>query len=185
MLEWQFSAKKMTKNKKPSNEELAIICKVAKRLAPKYVFGFYEVEDIEQEAIIFGLSAMSDFDGRRPLENFMSVCIGNALKNFKRKNYVRLGERQINSEAKKNLIEPIPIHLVRDEEELSSTAENGVTIDDVYTKDVFTLIDRCLPYELRSDYLRLKHGLKIPKCRREKVEQSILEILEQNHHECP
>ena len=65
------------------------IMKVAKRLAPKYVFATYEVEDIEQEAFLIGIAGLAKYDKSRPLENFMYIHINNRLKTFKRDNYYR------------------------------------------------------------------------------------------------
>jgi DNA-directed RNA polymerase specialized sigma24 family protein len=49
----------------------ATIMKIAKRLAPKYVFSGYDVEDIEQEAFLIGIAGLDKYDTSRPLENFM------------------------------------------------------------------------------------------------------------------
>ena len=96
------------------NEEEAIniILKIAKRLAPKYVFATYEIEDIEQEAFLIGVAGLEKYDQSRPLENFMYTHINNRLKTFKRDNYYRLdygSAAQKIQDRKKSLLEPIDI----------------------------------------------------------------------------
>ena len=93
-------------------EALRVIMKVAKRLAPKYVFATYEVEDIEQEAFLIGIAGLEKYDQNRPLENFMYTHINNRLKTFKRDNYYRLDygtAAQKIQDRKKSLLEPIHI----------------------------------------------------------------------------
>ena len=41
---------------------MEIIDKVINRTAPKYTFGFYEVDDIKQESFIICLDAMKNYD---------------------------------------------------------------------------------------------------------------------------
>ena len=80
----------------PSNmseeEVVSTINKVASRLAHKFTFAFYELEDIKQEAFIIAMEAMNRYDEKKPLENFLFVHVANRLKNFKRDNYFRQDE---------------------------------------------------------------------------------------------
>lgn len=170
--------------KQIDDQSLSVIRRIAKRLAPKYTFGFYEVADLEQEAIIFGMKSLEKYDQSLPLENFMVVCMGNALKNFKRKHYVRLGADESKYAAKKNLAEPLSLESVdeRDESSMWNLSDN---LDSLHIKDIFLLIDQHLPRELRADYLRMKHGTSIPKARREKVEEALLELLEEHGYDRP
>jgi len=62
------------------------ITKVADRQAAKFRFGYYEVEDMRQEAFIIAMDALDRYDEKRPLENFLAVHVNNRLKNFKRDN---------------------------------------------------------------------------------------------------
>ena len=89
-----------------------VITKVAKRLAPKYVFAGYDVEDIEQEAFLIGVAGLAKYDPSRPLENFMYTHINNRLKTFKRDNFYRMdygSSAQKIQDRKKNLLEPVSI----------------------------------------------------------------------------
>ena len=69
---------------------VGVITKIARRLAPKFTFASYDVEDIEQEAFLIGIAGLEKYDPTRPLENFMYTHISNRLKTFKRDNYYRL-----------------------------------------------------------------------------------------------
>jgi DNA-directed RNA polymerase specialized sigma24 family protein len=69
-------------------EVLEKIHLVVNRIAPKYTFHGYDVEDIKQEAFIICMDALNRYDQKRPLENFLSVNLSNRLKNFVRDNYV-------------------------------------------------------------------------------------------------
>jgi hypothetical protein len=55
-----------------NEEHLKVLLKVAKKLSKK-PFSYYTEEDLEQEALIIGLSIYKKWDGVRPLENFLSV----------------------------------------------------------------------------------------------------------------
>ncbi len=56
------------------------------RIAPKYTFHGYDVDDIKQEAFLICVDALDRYDPSRPLENFLSVNLSNRLKNFVRDN---------------------------------------------------------------------------------------------------
>lgn len=153
-------------------QKLEIITRVAKRLAPKYVFGYYGQEDIEQEAVLMGYDALTRWDGIRPLENFIYTHINNRLKTFKRDNYYRLnaGSAEPIQQAKKNIMDPISIDKVNPVKEL---------VDDQF-KEARTYIDDFLPVCLRKDYLRMCAGVKISKPVKARVLAEIKTILEQS-----
>lgn len=148
-----------------------VITKIAKRLAPKYVFSGYEVEDIEQEAFLIGVKGLEKYDPSRPLENFMYTHINNRLKTFKRDNYYRMdygSPAQKIQDRKKCLLEPVSldaIYLIFQPDE---------TINDAYIKETLELIDRKLPSHLRRDYLKLQANAPLPKNRK----AQIIEIIE-------
>ncbi len=162
-----------------SSEALGTIQKVAKRLAPRYKFGYHEAEDIYQYAVIYGIEALSSYDDKRPLENYLAVVVGNKLKSFKRDNYERQDAVSKHCESKKNLMEPIPIDNVDDELEPSMSVAcdtHGRVVD----SEMFKVIDDNIPAELRSDYLKIKHGEKILKSRKKLIEAAVIDILERN-----
>lgn len=165
-----------------NNEMLEVIQRIAKRLAPRYKFGYHDVEDIYQQAIIFGLEALASYDSKRPLENYLSVVVANKLKTFKRDNYIRLNASSKHCESKKNLMEPLSINNVDDEQE-SGMKIGDYVVTSIVDAEMFKIIDNNIPAELRTDYLKLKHGQKILKSRKKLIEDSVIEILERYGYE--
>ena len=81
-----------------SQDEIAtILIRVARKLAPKFKFGYHSVEDMQQQAHIEALKAIPKFDLAKAkstdrliaLENFLYSHVHNRLFNFKRDNYMR------------------------------------------------------------------------------------------------
>jgi len=160
-------------------EVVETILKISKKLAHKYTFASYEVEDIEQEAFLIGIAGLSKYDQERPLENFMYVHINNRLKTFKRDNYYRLehGAAEKIQKSKKDILEPLDIH------ELYHIATGDSISEDAELSEVLERIDEELPSSMRSDYLKLKNNATLPKSRKAKVVSFIQDILERNEHE--
>lgn len=157
-----------------TEEDYKVIIKIAKKLAPRYVFGSYERADIEQEAIIMGLDGLSRYDRARPLENFLFTHINNRLKNFKRDNYYRVttGNAEKVQQAKKNLLEASvaidPIVYVEHD------------IDHVLdTKEIIDKINNNLPAKYRQDYLRMCANVRISKKRKDELISVIKSIVNQ------
>ena len=171
-------------------EVLDVIDKVANRYANKYKFGFYDSEDIKQEAFIIALEGLEKYDNKRPLENFLAVHVKNRLNNLKRDKYYRqappsTGESEVDirreerNNSKKHLMYPLDIHNVRDEQEKNMKLDDSF-IEDVSTQELFTLIDDELSPSMRGDYLRIKYGVYVSKPRREKLCSEIKKIIEEN-----
>jgi Sigma-70 region 2 len=70
---------------------LAAIEKVVSSLAAKFRFGYYEIDDMRQEARAKAIQLINEkkYDTSRPLENFLYTHVRNRLLNFKRDNYKR------------------------------------------------------------------------------------------------
>lgn len=174
---------------------------VAQRLAHKFRFGFFEKEDIEQQAAIICIEALEKWDGKRPLENFLWTCTSNRLKNFKRDEYERLDRPclkcplydktklkegkectkyenkddcelfvgwQKRNEIKKNLVNSLGGGVT---ENLNEFHEDDQLAMD--RKGIIDLIDKHLPIELREDYVKFTHGIRLHKIK----EQVILEVI--------
>jgi len=176
--------------------------KVAKRLAPKFVFGYHSVRDIQQEAIVLAIEAMERYDGIRPLENFLSVCVHNGLINYKRDNYERLvtpclkcdyfsKECQLYEDihecdayrawllrntAKKNLMSPICFHTVNDEHESNMSFEQDA-LNHMDQREVMELIDKHLSPKLRRLYIKFLNNVRISKQDQFKLTEAIKTIL--------
>jgi len=147
-----------------------VITKVAKRLAPKYVFAGYDVEDIEQEAFLIGVAGLAKYEPSRPLENFMYTHINNRLKTFKRDNFYRMdygSSAQKIQDRKKNLLEPVSIDC------LYGVCVSDQTLGEAYIREMLELIDRKLPSNLRRDYLKLQSNSPLPKGRKAKIVEVI------------
>lgn len=68
---------------------LAIIDNVADRLALKFKFGYYTIDDMKQEARMSAWMALDKYDNVRPLENFLWTAAHNGLYNLKRDKFER------------------------------------------------------------------------------------------------
>lgn len=152
------------------------ILKVAERMAHKYSFSFFTPEDIVQEAWIIANEALDEYDGVRPLENFLAVHLSNRLKNFVRDN------GYIHNDKKQKLLNPIDLSGVNPNNEpnmcVRFAPENNLDIE-----HVLSLIDLHLPIHLRMDYIRMKCGVSVPKFKKKKVQTAILKILEEHGYE--
>jgi len=190
-------------------EVVAIITKISKRLAQKFTFGYYDRDDIAQEAFIIGMQGLEKYDSTRPLENFLWVHIRNRLKNYKRNEYERLDSPCVNctysdgdicdehddimscksyrnwfyrNQSKKNLMNPIGLSNVDDvQEQYMRTCEIA---DDIAShSELKQMIDDNLPTELRADYLRMLTSIYVPKNKRERVQQAVRDILEKYNYD--
>jgi DNA-directed RNA polymerase specialized sigma24 family protein len=173
---------------------IELIQGISRMLAPKYTFGYFTQEDIEQEAFILGMECLPNYNSKYSLSTFLYHHINNRLKNFKRDNYSRpikcpycgpnetceyCETKLLAIQQKKNLMEPIDIDNVRLDNEEHMSYSYYIS-DELDIKAFKSLIDECLPLELREDYLRIHDGVLIPKQKRERVEREIMSILEQH-----
>lgn len=191
-------------------EVLEIIDNVVNRLGALTRYGYHDIEDIKQDGRLEAWKGLAKHDGVRPLENFLYIHVKNRLLNNKRKHYERLDKpcarcplnayikkgdictafdfkeecsaysKWLNrNTAKKNIMNTIHIGNVEDEKEGNMRTEEDpakkIDMDEFYE-----LIDKNLPVLLRSDFVKIKRGIKVPKCRRDKVYESIKQILEEN-----
>lgn len=156
---------KIPKNMK-EEEVINVIENVINKIAPKYTFKDYDLDDIKQESFIICIDALNRYDGKRPLENFLSVHLSNRLKNFIRDNhYVKdnIHKKKIKS----------PQYIVDD---------NYINTDydlesEIINKEIFDKIDEELPANLREDYLKILNNISITKQRKEKLFDTIKRIL--------
>ena len=180
-------------------EVLKTIDTLATRFAHKFKFGFYDIDDIRQEIYIMGLDALSRYDGRVPLENFLAVHIKNRLKSLKRDKYMREGyictycnnespdcqhcnKRMLKNNAKKYLIEPLDIDGISDESEPNMWRDSETTLDVIIQEYVY-LIDKYLNMSYRMDYIKMRNGTYVSKQRREEIEAVINNIISEHQNE--
>lgn len=146
------------------------ISAVVNRIAPKYTFQGYEVEDIKQEAFLICMDALDRYDQKRPLENFLSVHLSNRLKNFIRDNYY---VKDVD-ESKKKILRagsisdnPNIVELVND-------------LDTIEIDELKKLIDKYLDPSYRADYLKILNNIYVNKKRRELITSEIITILKEH-----
>ena len=149
------------------------ITKVCDRIAPKYTFYGYTIDDIKQESFMICMDALKRYDQNRPLENFLSVNLSNRLKNFVRDNHFISTD---NNERVK-IVQPAQL----DYENNIVDGSNSFTMsyDDIELKDISRLINEYIPAFMRMDYLRMINDVYITKQRKEEIIGTILEILEE------
>tara|TARA_B100001559_G_scaffold306966_1_gene298672 strand:+ start:762 stop:1250 length:489 start_codon:yes stop_codon:yes gene_type:complete len=141
---------------------------VINRIAPKYTFNGYEVDDIKQESFLICLDALNRYDQKRPLENFLSVNLSNRLKNFIRDNNFTKSD-----EEKRKVLVPNQLsnEYAIEDTKYSLSLENS---------EIINIIDKELPIEYRSDYLKIMNDVHVSKKRKDEIVSIIQEILEGN-----
>lgn len=185
---------------------LSVINNISGKLAKKFQFAYYTEEDIRQEIVYAAIKGLEDYDNVRPLENFLYVHVRNRLLNLKRDKFKRPGKPCIKcpyykslgdtctlfedkvdcelydswinrNEAKKNVVLPIDISIINDENEQNTKFYENID-DDLHCREITDIIDKELSVSLREDYLKMRCNVKIPKLRRQKVQEAILEIMQ-------
>ena len=195
-----------------SEEELLkIISGVVNRLAYKFKFGYHDVDDIKQQGTLYALQCLKNYDGQRPLENFIWTHVRNRLFNYKRDNFERpekpclecpegsyhkdgvkcLKYENINQcmwycswKRRNNSKKNLmkPIEL----SSVSDETENSMKIEDnvcdiLSHYEIFTIIDNNIPAGLRKDWLLVYNNESVPKYRRLKLQIAIQKILEEHN----
>jgi len=170
-------------------EQTQILIDLVKKIAPRYAFGIYGVEEIKQEAMIYGIQGIVDYDGNRPLENFLYSHIKNRLLNLKRDKFKRVetpctlcnakfkqGDssgghdgkycKKFQNWIKRNISKQslaAPINQV-----VEFSYECNID-DEIDRKDLFRLIDFNIPLNLREPYLKMRVGDKVTPTQRKLV----------------
>ena len=169
------------------SEVVEVVNRICDRYAYKFKFGYFEPDDIRQEAFIIAIDALERYDESRPLENFLAVHVKNRLNNFKRDRYYRQHKKldenidQLNN-SKKFLMDTLDISNIRDEKEGNMRLDDDF-IEKIANEELLEIIDEHLDVSFRSDYLRVKDGTYVPKPRREQIMEEITEILKDHGYE--
>jgi RNA polymerase sigma factor (sigma-70 family) len=149
---------------------LDVISLVVNRIAPKYTFQGYEVDDIKQEAFLICMDALDRYDQKRPLENFLSVHLSNRLKNFIRDNYY---VKDVDENKKKIL-------------KAGSISENPNIVElvnglnNIELEEIKKIIDKKLDPSYRADYLKILNGIYVNKKRRDLIVNEVVFILKES-----
>ena len=186
---------------------LQTINNIANRLAAKFKFGYHELEDMRQQARLFAWEGLKNYDGVRPLENFLWTHVRNRLYNFKRNNFGRpdkpcdicpfydrnfINFKGYGCKAYDNHEEcdlymgwvsrnAAKRNIMNTAKlELDVQAENSVE-EIIDRKHIYELVDSSLPVQYREDWIRLTNNLKLPKARKEIIVEVVLNILKENN----
>lgn len=173
---------------------LGVIEEIVTKLSKKLTFGFYDIEDIQQEGRIRAMTTGLDtFDDERftdeemakALERFLRIHVTTRMKNFMRDNMGR-SEKPINPDRvenweringrRRNIMRPVSIHEISHEFPLP-TVSTTVT-EEIHHSHLMDIINKKLPIELRTDFLRMCDGVRVPKPRQSKVREAIAEIIQ-------
>lgn len=180
---------------------LDIIDTVSNKLYNKFKFGYHEVSDLKQQSALFAIEGLENYDGIRPLENFLYVHIHNRLFNFKRNNYERPDrpclkcpffnlnkENQCDGYSDKFECEPFSVWFYRNTAKKNlmksvnseDFGEYNCKYDENNSeiKEIFEIIDNNLDVKYRADYIKLKNDIKIPKKKRDELAIVIKAIME-------
>lgn len=172
---------------------LELIEKIASRLAPRFTFGHYDVDDIKQEIFLIALKGLPKHDASRgTLSTYLHRYCYSRLKNFKRDNFFRQEydcvvcgchdpycdkclKRQWKMEGKSGLLEPQDIHGIKHDP--SMTIHHDY-LDKMAVDELQEIINREIPVSMREDYLRIIEGLYVHKSKRAKIEELLKSIIE-------
>lgn len=186
-------------------EFLKVLDNISKRLGYKFKFGYHDFDDMKQQAAIFAMEGLEKYDKTRPLENFLWTHVRNRLFNYKRNNYQRpdkpcftcpffdkgykLSNNQCSkykekkdcdlyaawsnrNEAKKNIMQPT--HIEND----NYHAGDNDFVNSLGNEEIIKFLDSNIQSDHRENYLKLKHGAKLPKIQLNKLLSHIKTIME-------
>lgn len=150
---------------------------VVDSLAGGFVFGYFTIEDIRQEARCFALEGLRRFDPtykqagtlEEKLRSFLFSHVQKRLMNLKR-------DKQGRNPKKHRLVYALPIDDINDVDEPNMRRDDD--LHDVADLNGFKAkILQELAIEYRADYHKLLAGVSIPKTTREKLLAEIKRII--------
>lgn len=182
--------------------------KISKKLGYKFRFGYHSHEDMKQQAAIFALEGLKNYDNKRPLENFLWTHVRNRLFNYKRDNYQRPDKpcltcpffkpnspkhhSECSEFSSKNDCELYSSWLKRNDTKknimkpigIDNISENNREIlsdpllHNITNKEIIKIIDQNISIKNRPIFLKLLGGSKVPKIEINKLIQEIKQILQ-------
>lgn len=192
-----------------TEEFLLVLDNISKRLANKFRFAYHSIEDMKQQAAIFALEGLQNYDKKRPLENFLWTHVRNRLFNYKRNNYQRPDKpchscpfydklcksstNQCSKFTNKQDCAPYEAWAKRNEikknimqpsyiENNFNCAESHTNLDSlVANNELIQFLDTNIQSEHRETYLKLKHGSKVPKSDLTKLQAHIFQLMEDHN----
>jgi RNA polymerase sigma factor (sigma-70 family) len=161
----------------PTPQQQEIILKVIDRIAPKYTFSYYELDDIKQESFIICLEAVEKYDNSRPFENFISKHLSNRLKTLIRDKYSRSNieseKHEKLNQSKKNLMD------LKSVDGSYKIYEDDI-IERMSTSEAIQTLMRELPPSMRNNFYRLANGVSIQSSKKQALFEKVKEILGEN-----
>jgi len=208
----------MTKKKTKTNNDLPngvsteefllVLDNISKRLAKKFRFAYHSIEDMKQQAAIFALEGLQNYDKKRPLENFLWTHVRNRLFNYKRNNYQRpdkpchscpffdkhckLSINQCEKYANKYDCDLYEAWAKRNESKKNiiqpTYIDNSSHLAPSFSyqsllenKELINFLDTYIQSDYREVYLKLKHGSKINKVDLKKLKNHIAKLMEEHN----
>ncbi len=150
---------------------------VVNRIAPRYTFYGYTVEDVKQEAFIICMEALPRYDSARPLENFLSVHLSNRMKNFVRDNHF------VSTDDENRVKVYQPAQLEHENHIVDTRNKYTINEEKIDYREMQKVLDKYLPASYRFDYLKMINDVYITKQRREEITEVITQILKENGYE--
>ena len=161
----------------PTPQQQEIILKVIDRIAPRYTFSYYELDDIKQESFIICLEAVEKYDNSRPFENFISKHLSNRLKTLIRDKYSRSNieseKHEKLNQSKKNLMD------LKSVDGSYKIYEDDI-IERMSTSEAIEKLMRELPPSMRNNFYRLANGVSIQSSKKQALFEKVKEILGEN-----
>lgn len=183
---------------------------ISKKLIYKFKFGYHEIEDMKQQAAVFALEGLENYDNSRPLENFLWTHVRNRLFNFKRDNYFRPDNicltcplydpnnlKSTNQcskyknkddcsiysqwQSRNNLKKSLMKPFNIENEQTSQNNNSNNILSYLSNHEILTIIENNLELNHRETYLRLKGGGKVAKKDLLKLQEHIGHILQNNN----
>jgi len=158
----------------PTPEQIEIILKVVDRIAQKYTFGYYDVDDIKQESYIICCEALEKYDESRPFENFISKHLSNRLKTFIRDNYFRSSTQSAKhadlNDRKKRLVDLKSF-------DFYNTSYEDAVFEKISTAEALEIVMSRLPPSMRNNFYKLANGVCISSAKKQALISKIKEIL--------
>lgn len=192
-----------------TEEFLLVLDNISKRLASKFRFAYHSIEDMKQQAAIFALEGLKNYDKKRPLENFLWTHVRNRLFNYKRNNYQRpdkpchscplydalckVSDNQCSKFTNKHDCAPYAAWAKRNEvkknimqpsyiENNFNTSESNTNLDSlIANSELIKFLDEHVQSEHRETYLKLKHGTKVSKTDLVKLQNHIFKLMEDHN----
>lgn len=180
---------------------------VTKKLVYRFKFGYHTIDDIKQQAAIFAMEGLKNYDSSRPLENFLWTHIRNRLFNYKRDNYHRPDnvcescpffdrKKEFSNNQCKKFTNKMDCEIYNESKkrndlkknimhpsnvEMSDNIDNKNNfLDTISNKEILSIIEDNISTKYREYYLKLRAGVRISKKELDKLKEHILYILK-NH----